>query len=59
MNDECEFCHDDTCICDFCEGCTECGTCYCDEDEEIYNEEDELPPAAKPLPDIDMSDLPF
>jgi hypothetical protein len=58
MNDECEFCHEDLNICDECDGCTECGTCYCDDDDDFY-EENDLPPVAKPLPDVDLSDLPF
>jgi hypothetical protein len=30
---ECECCGEDYSLCMECEGCTECGTCYCDGDD--------------------------
>jgi hypothetical protein len=39
--DECEFCHEDSNMCDECEGCTECGTCYCD-DEDFYDPDENI-----------------
>lgn len=40
----CEFCGEEWDLCDNCGGCPNCGDCFCHEDEEFYdaNEDDSM-----------------